>query len=61
MATKGAVQAFNTKMDEVRQYLHDKNIAIGQRRAIEVRACIPRLNPAVCTGISLVHVSVLAN
>lgn len=35
MATKGAIQAFNTKMDEVRQYLHDNNIPIGQRRAIE--------------------------
>ena len=53
MATKGAVQAFNTKMDEVRQYLHDKNIPIGQRRAIEVRCSNGCLNDAPCPPFAI--------
>ena len=35
MASKGAVQTFNTRMDEIRQYLRDKNVPTTQRRAIE--------------------------
>ena len=36
MASKGAVQIFNTRMDEIRQYLRDiKNGGPPQRRAIE--------------------------
>jgi hypothetical protein len=35
MTTKGAVQSYNTKMDEVRHYLRHKNLPVGQRRAIE--------------------------
>jgi hypothetical protein len=35
MASKGAVQIFNTRMDEIRQYLRDKNVGAPQRRAIE--------------------------
>ena len=35
MATKGAVQAFNTRMDEVRQYCLDSNINVSLRRRIE--------------------------
>ncbi len=35
MATKGALQQFNTKMDEVRNYLADKGLPVGQRRMIE--------------------------
>ena len=35
VATKGAVQGFNTKMDEVRQYMHDKDVPIRERRRIE--------------------------
>lgn len=35
MATKGAIQQFNTKMDEVRNYLADSRLPVGQRRMIE--------------------------
>jgi hypothetical protein len=35
VAGKGAVQIFNTRMDEIRQYLRDKSIASQQRRQIE--------------------------
>ena len=35
MATMGAEQAFNTRMDEVRQYLRERNVPTHQRRSIE--------------------------
>jgi hypothetical protein len=35
MTTKGAIQQFNTKMDEVRNYLVDSRLPVGQRRMIE--------------------------
>ena len=35
VAGKGAVQIFNTRMDEIRQYLRDNNIPTQQRRQIE--------------------------
>ena len=35
MASKGAVQYFNTRMDEIRQYLRDKSVPTQQRRAVE--------------------------
>lgn len=35
MASKGAVQYFNTRMDEIRQYLRDKNVPVQQRRTVE--------------------------
>ena len=35
MATMGAEQAFNTRMDEVRQYLRERNVPRHQRRSIE--------------------------
>ena len=35
MASKGAVQYFNTRMDEIRQYLRDKNVPAQQRRTVE--------------------------
>lgn len=35
MASKGALQHFNTRMDQIRQYLMDKSIPTPQRRAIE--------------------------
>ena len=35
VATKGAVAAFNTKMDEVRTMMQDKGVPINQRRQIE--------------------------
>ena len=36
MATKGASQIFNTKMDEIRQYLRDNNVSKDQRIEIEM-------------------------
>jgi CRP-like cAMP-binding protein len=35
MATMGAEQAFNTRMDEVRQYMRERNVPTQQRRSIE--------------------------
>lgn len=35
MVTKGTVSAFNTRMDEVRQLMADKQVPVSQRRQIE--------------------------
>ena len=34
MATKGGVSFYNTKMDEVRQYLEDNHVDIHRRRQV---------------------------